>query len=1154
MKNRQGAAFIIVVVLSAFILLLAGLLAILGQAGYKNQAQNFAMDKALVIAEKELAVLTDPLNSPSISSLTTAAPVMLDAQSFYWTRAVLMPSFKVDSQPDPPNLPVSANPLNLLNPLGNIVPYDILKVYSVGVVTNGLPLTAATDLKALVANGNSGTGITVSSARVIALTVVEKESLTDGTLTFVPNTAEPVVIAAEGNPAKTLPRPSDWQEIDLATFLGVVGIRATAPTTGDSLTEEIRGSFTITAGENGSAAPGGETPLIYLWPGAAITATPAPGYHFVSWTVTNNSGTNNPPYVSVAEAGLTETTVAATSSMPQGGTATVTATFAINTYTLTYTAGVNGTIAGTSPQTVNFGTSGAQVTAVPSIGYHFVKWSDGGTTATRTDTNVTADISVVAAFAINIYTLTYTAGSGGTISGTSPQTVNYGTDGGQVTAVPNTGYHFVAWSDGVATATRTDANITADKGVTAAFAIDTFTLTYIAGSGGTVSGTTPQIVNYGAFGTAVTAVPNTGYHLVDWSDGWTGRLTRTDSITVNKTFTANFGINTYNITASTGSNGTVTPTGVTPKNYLATQAYLITPATGYHIASVTVDGGAVAATSPYTFTALTANHTISATFTINTYTLTYTAGANGTISGTSPQTINYGASGTQVTAVPNTNYRFVNWSDAGSSTGRTDSNITANITVIANFDLNNSTVTFVDWNGTVLSTPSVNYGGTAPAPSSPTRAGYTFTGWNKSLANITAATTITAIYTINSYTVTFVDWNGTVLSTPSVNYGGTAPAPGNPTRTGYTFVGWNRGLTNITAATTITATYNINYYTVTFVNGLGTTLSTQAIAYGGNATAPGNPTRTGYTFTGWVGTYTGITGPVTITATWNINSYTVTFVNGYGGTISTQAIAYGGNATAPGNPTRTGYTFAGWSGTYTNITSAVIITANWNIISYLITASTTGAGSITGSQWVAYGGSVTFYMTPYSGYTRWYTLVDGVNQGAITSYTFSNVAGSHTINTHFYWYGVVSYSNNYAWVATSSAYYYPTPWSSPSITTSVSNYIYFTLNTTLTPTPFTISMPSGAGLATASLSSYYYFFYIDNSPTYGTNYYGQGSCSVSGTTVTFTPYSYPVGSGWCNPIGNGYGWATYAPTLSILVTFYTYTYTGQTANYGYYWY
>ena len=138
------------------------------------------------------------------------------------------------------------------------------------------------------------------------------------------------------------------------------------------------------------------------------------------------------------------------------------------------------------------------MTAVPNAGYHFVNWSDASTANPRTDTNVTANVSVTANFAINTYTLTYTAGANGSISGTSPQTVNHGANGTPVTAVPNTGYHFVNWSDGSTANPRTDTNVTANVSVTANFAINTYTLTYTAGANGSITGTSPQTVNHGA--------------------------------------------------------------------------------------------------------------------------------------------------------------------------------------------------------------------------------------------------------------------------------------------------------------------------------------------------------------------------------------------------------------------------------------------------------------------------------------------------------------------------------------------------------------------------------------------------------------------------------------------------------------------------------
>ena len=217
------------------------------------------------------------------------------------------------------------------------------------------------------------------------------------------------------------------------------------------------------------------------------------------------------------------------------------------TYTLHYTASVggyilakDGTISGSVLQEVTEGDNGMRVTAVANTGYEFVRWSDGVTTATRTDSNVTSDITVTAEFRRIELTLTYTAGTGGSITGETSQPVLYGESGTAVTAVPEEGYAFVRWSDGVTTATRTDSNVTSDITVTAEFRRIELTLTYAAGTGGSITGETSQTVLYGESGTAVTAVPDEGYEFVRWSDGVT-TATRTDSnVTSDITVTAEF--------------------------------------------------------------------------------------------------------------------------------------------------------------------------------------------------------------------------------------------------------------------------------------------------------------------------------------------------------------------------------------------------------------------------------------------------------------------------------------------------------------------------------------------------------------------------------------------------------------------------------------
>lgn len=117
------------------------------------------------------------------------------------------------------------------------------------------------------------------------------------------------------------------------------------------------------------------------------------------------------------------------------------------------------------------------------------------------------------------------------------------------------------------------------------------------------------------------------------------------------------------------------------------------------------------------------------------------------------------------------------------------------------------TVTFKDWDGTVLKTQEVEQGSSATAPANPTRTGYTFTSWDKAFTNVTSNLTVTAQYTINSYTVIFKDWDGAILKTQTVNYGGNATPPSDPVRDGYAFTGWSGSYTNITSNVDIVAQY-----------------------------------------------------------------------------------------------------------------------------------------------------------------------------------------------------------------------------------------------------------------------------------------------------------------------------------------------------------
>ena len=161
------------------------------------------------------------------------------------------------------------------------------------------------------------------------------------------------------------------------------------------------------------------------------------------------------------------------------------------------------------------------------------------------------------------------------------------------------------------------------------------------------------------------------------------------NVTANHTISVTFAPTTFTLTASAGSNGTISPSGAVTVNSGASQTFTITPATGYQVASVLIDGASVGALTSYTFSGVTANHTISATFTsAATFTITPTAGANGTISPAAPVKVNSGASQT-FTIAPATGYQvssvLVDGASVGALTSYAFSDVTANHTISASF-------------------------------------------------------------------------------------------------------------------------------------------------------------------------------------------------------------------------------------------------------------------------------------------------------------------------------------------------------------------------------------------------------------------------------------------------------------------------------------
>lgn len=191
---------------------------------------------------------------------------------------------------------------------------------------------------------------------------------------------------------------------------------------------------------------------------------------------------------------------------------------------------------------------------------------------------------------------------------------------------------------------------------------------------------------------------------------------------------------------------------------------------------------------------------------------------------------------------------------------------------------------------------------------------------------------------IGAYTVTFQSEGGSEVAS-QIRANTPAARPADPTKEGYTFIGWYNGESEwnfadaVATDLTLTAKWQVNQYTITFDTAGGSEVPSITQDYGTAITPPAAPTRTGYTFAGWdreIPTAMPAEN-MTITARWQVNQYTITFKPENGGQDIVIKQDYGTAITAPANPTKTGYTFAGWDKTIPTTMPAgdMTITARW---------------------------------------------------------------------------------------------------------------------------------------------------------------------------------------------------------------------------------
>ena len=293
---------------------------------------------------------------------------------------------------------------------------------------------------------------------------------------------------------------------------------------------------------------------------------------------------------------------------------------------------------------------------------------------------------------------------------------------------------------------------------------------------------------------------------------------------------------------------------------------------------------------------------VTGTFTINKYKLTYM------VDGTEYKSyeLDYGASITPETEPTKEGYTFSGWSEIPETMPAHD------VIVTGTFSINSYKLTYMV-DGVEYKSCDVEYGATITPEAEPTKEGYTFSGWSEIPETMPAHdVTVIGTFSINSYKLIYTV-DGVEYKSYDIEYGATITPEAEPTKEGYTFSGWSTIPETMPAHdVTVTGTFSINKYKLTYTVD-SEVYKTYDIEYGATITPEAEPTKEGYTFSGWSTIPTTMPAyDVTITGTFTINKYKLTYVVD-GEVYKSYDIEYGSTITPEAEPTKEGYTFSGWS-------------------------------------------------------------------------------------------------------------------------------------------------------------------------------------------------------------------------------------------------
>jgi len=262
-------------------------------------------------------------------------------------------------------------------------------------------------------------------------------------------------------------------------------------------------------------------------------------------------------------------------------------------------------------------------------------------------------------------------------------------------------------------------------------------------------------------------------------------------------------------------------------------------------------------------------------------------------------------------------------------------------------------VTFVDYDGTVLSAQSVAHGSAAIEPTAPEREGYAFIGWDKDFSNVTKDMTVTAQYSANSYSITYTI-NGEEYTAQTYEFGAAVSAPEYTVPEGHTFSGWDIPETMPAENLVLDAALTVNSYSITYTIN-GEEYTAQTYEFGAVVSAPEYTVPEGHTFSGWDIPETMPAENLVLDAALTVNSYSITYtINGE--EYTAQTYEFGAAVSAPEYTVPEGHTFSGWDIPETMPAENLVLDAALTVNEYTVTYNING--EIYAIQVYAYGEEV----------------------------------------------------------------------------------------------------------------------------------------------------------------------------------------------------